>query len=577
VTDLLRFARRYMVPFLPWYVLGTLALLGTNALSVTIPLYLAAGVDALAQGEAGRDEVLTNALIVAAMGLLVVLIRTASRVAYFTPGRLVEAQLKRDLFEAILHHQPSFLRTWTTGDLFSRVSSDVNMVRLLAGFGVLTAVNAAIALVMAGGQMVRLSPELAIWLLGPIVVALVVVQLAIRWMFELMRILQEQLAQLSGTALATYKGVATVQAFVAEEAFQQRFDELNERYLRTTLQRSQLRSGLGPVLDLAAALDVFLLLYIGGPMVVEGRLTVGELVAFTALVGFVVLPLRTSSFLLSIIKQAQAALERIDVILQTPPDRPELPSPAPAPGEAPALRLRNLSFSYPGSDRPALEGITLDLPAGATLGVLGLTGSGKTTLLHCLARLYNPPRGTVLVDGVDLLDLDLDEWRDALTLVSQRPFLFSESVRDNILLGREEPATLERALDLAALRPDIEALPEGVQTRVGESGVRLSGGQRQRTALARGLIRPHQVLLLDDVLSAVDHATEAQLIHTLRRSDRRTTTILVAHRVSALQHADLVLVLQGGRQVDLAPPAVLRERAGPYRDTWRQQQHEVAS
>lgn len=572
MSDLLRFARTYMGPYLPWYAAGTLALLGTNALSVTIPVYLAAGVDALAQGEAGAGEVLQNAVIVALMGLVVILIRTASRVAYFTPGRLVEAQLKRDLIEAILRQQPSFLRNYDTGDLFSRVSSDVGMLRLLAGFGVLTAVNAVIAFVLAGAQMARLSPELALWLLGPIAVALLLVQLSIRWMFELMRLLQVQLAELSAQALATYKNIATVQGFVAEPTFQQRFDELNHRYLDTTLRRSQIRAGLGPVLDLAASLDVFLLLYVGGPMVAEGTLTVGELVAFTALVGFVVLPLRTSSFLLTIVKQAQAALERIDAVMDAPVDRPDLPNPAAAPTQAPALSVRALSFQHAGADQPALSGLSFELPAGATLGILGLTGSGKTTLLSCLARLHNPPRGTVLVDGVDVLDLDLHGWREALTLVPQRPFLFSESVRDNILLGVEQPGLLERALQLTALGPDIEALPEGANTRVGESGVRLSGGQRQRTALARGLIRQHHLMLLDDVLSAVDHSTEAQLIDALTAPGRPVTTVIVAHRISALMHADLVLVLHDGKQVDLGPPHELLHRDGLFRDTWRQQQ-----
>ena len=577
MLPLLRFIRRYMWPYSHWYLAGTVALVATNWLSVTIPMYLASGVDALAKDGAGAPEVARSALIVGIMGLAVIVVRAASRVMYFTPGRFVERAVKRDLFQSMLRHQPTFLRQWETGDLFSRVSSDVNMVRLLAGFGVLQLVNAVLAVVFAGGQMVRMSPELAIYLMLPMAVALVVVQLFIQRMFVLIKRLNVELAALSSHILASYRGVATVQSFVAEDAFTERFDALNEGYLATMLERSQIRAALGPTLSFAADVNIFLLLWIGGPLAIRGDISVGELVAFTTLVAYVTQPLRASSFLYSVVKQAQASLERIDEIEAMPPDRPELPSPRPAPTQAPTLSVQHLTFRYPGADTDTLHDVSFEVAPGTTLGVLGLTGSGKSTLLSVLARLYNPPAGTVLVDGADLLTLDLDGWREAATFVPQRPFLFSESVADNILLGLDDPDRLATAIHMASLSADMEALPEGTRTMVGEAGVRLSGGQRQRTALARGLVRPHVVLLLDDVLSAVDHATEKELIQTIQGAGARaaTTTLIVAHRVSALQHADRVIVLDHGRVVDEGTPEELLAREGLYRDTWQQQQAEV--
>jgi ATP-binding cassette subfamily B protein len=454
------------------------------------------------------------------------------------------------------------------------------MLRLLSGFGVLQVVNVVFALALAGGQMVRISPLLAGYLLVPVLIALVIVQLFIRRLFLLLRRMQVELASMSDHVLASYRGIATVHGFAAGDAFSERFDDLNEQYRTTLIQRSEIRALLQPTLTLAVSVDVFLLLFVGGPMAVRGEITVGEVVALTALVAWVSIPLRASAFLVSVLKQAQAALERIDVLLYTPPDRPELPD-ATAPGDAaPTVELRHLTYAWPGQSEPALRDISLTLPAGSSLGILGLTGSGKSTLLSLLSRLRNPPRGTILVDGVDILDLDLDQWRERVTVVPQRAFLFSESIHDNILLGVTDQARLDRVLDLTALAPDIAALPEGVRTEVGESGVRLSGGQRQRCALARGLARSHRMLLLDDVLSAVDHATEAQLIDTLRNDPQGATTVLVAHRVSALLHCDQVLVLDGGRAVDLGAPADLLERPGLFRDTWEQQraeQEEVAS
>jgi ATP-binding cassette subfamily B protein len=575
---LLRFTRRYVVPYAHWYAGGLLALIATNALSVTIPLYLAEGIDALAHGARDLHAIGRSAVIIAAMGAVTIVVRTVSRVLFFTPGRLVEARLKHDLFAAILRHQPVFLRRFETGDLFSRVSADVNMLRLAAGFGVLQLANAILAVLFAGGQMARVSPTLAAWLVPPILVALVLMQVSIQRMFLLMRRVQVELATLSSHVLASYRGVATVQGFAAEDAFLAGFDAKSEAWLRTTVGQSTLRAFLGPILALAVDVDVFLLLLIGGPMAVRGEITVGELVAFTTLVAYVSRPLRASSFLYSIVKQAQAALERFDAIVEAPVDRPDLPHPAAPPERAPAIELRDLTFTWPGASAPSLEHVSVTIPAGSTLGVLGPTGSGKSTLLTLLARLYDPPPGTILVDGTDLRRIDLDGWRDRTTLVPQRPFLFSESLADNVLLGRDDPALLARVLDQAALGPDVAVLPEGTATLVGETGVRLSGGQRQRTALARGLARDHLVLLLDDVLSAVDHATERELVGTLRGAGGhgRVTTVLVAHRVSALRHADHVLVLEGGRVVDQGRPDELLQRPGLFRDTWLQQQAEDA-
>lgn len=582
MPSLLPFMRRYMLPWWPWYLAGFVALVLTNGLSVSIPLQIARGVDALTAGADGRPDVLRAAIAVALMGAAVIGVRTASRVLFFTPGRYVEAAVKRDLFDALLRQQPTFLRQYETGDLFSRVGNDVNMLRLLGGFGVLQIANTFLALGFATAQMTSLDATLTMWLVLPLAVALGLVQLIIRRMFELMRTLQIQQAELSSWILSTYRGVATVHGFAAEPAFLRRFNEHNDANLRTMLEQSTMRAVLGPTLSLAADVDIFLVLLIGGPRVIQGDLSVGELVAFTTLIGFVTNPIRSSSFLLSIVRQAQAALERVDSILYAPVDRPEGADGHPAPAEPPALEVRHLTFAYPSAGEPALSDLSFTLAPGQTLGVLGLTGAGKSTLLRLMARLYNPPPGTVFVDGVDLRDLDLDDWRRRCTLVTQRPFLFSESLAENILLDdpTAQPERLTRVLELCQLTPDLQAMPDGTATRVGESGVRLSGGQRQRAALARGLARATPVLLLDDVMSAVDHATETQLIRTLR--DRSAggpapTTLLVANRISALQHADLVLVLERGRIAALAPPEVLREQEGLYRETWLRQQGESAA
>ncbi|MCO4745556.1 MAG: ABC transporter ATP-binding protein [Proteobacteria bacterium] len=567
----LRFARAYLTPYLPWYVGGVLALAATNWIAVTIPRVLAEAIDTLMLGDP-NGIVYGLAGHIALLGLAVMVTRSVSRIAFFTPGRLVEAQVKTDLFNRLLRHQPTFYADWPTGDLVSRTSSDVNFVRLLAGFGALQVCNATLAIALVATQMVNIAPGLAIWVVLPVALGLAFALLFIRRMFQLVHEMQAALAALSDLILSSYQGVATIQAFNAGDAFYDRFEKHNQQHLRASLLRAQMRAAIGPVLALTGSLNVFLLLYLGGPMAIRGEISAGELIAFTMLIAYVSGPLRSISFLLAIFKQSQAAIERVNEIMDPEIERPDLPNPIAASAEAPHITVDGLSFSYPEApEDQVLSDVTVDIPAHSTLGIFGPTGSGKTTLLRCIARLYNPDSPSVRFDGTDVREIDLDGLREQIAYVPQRAFLFSESVRHNILLGTEDNGRLDKVIELAALGPDIAALPNGLDTEVGETGVMLSGGQRQRTALARGLVRPHGLLILDDVLSAVDHKTEAQLLASMRSSAKRPTTIIVANRISALAHADQIVVLEEGRVTAIGPHDQLIHTPGIYRDTWDRQ------
>ena len=561
-----------MAPYSHWYGVGVLALLATALLSVSIPVLIGEAIDVLRTGSDPTGVLPYNAMLIAIMGAVLIFVRWGSRLLFFTPGRLVEAQVKHDLVATLIKQQPVFYDRWPTGDLVSRASSDVNFLRLLSGFVVMQIINATVSFGLGVGQMMRISPTLALYTLIPILVGFGVIQIFIKRMFTLVKLMQEDLAALSDHVLSSYQGVATIHGFTAAGAFMKRFDASNERYRDTSMKRADMRAVISPTMGLTATFNVFLVLYVGGPMAIHGDVSIGELVAFTSLLTFLTGPLRSVSFLVSAAKQSQAALERIDVILQEPPLRPDLPDAIPAPTAPAHLHVEHLSFAYPDEpDQEVLHDISFDLPAGATLGILGPTGSGKTTLLRCLARLYNPPVDSVFVDGNDITAIDLDGWRRTLAFVPQRAFLFSESVAQNILLGDVPPSELAEALSLAAMDVDVAALPQGKDTRVGEAGVMLSGGQRQRTALARGLIRSPGTLILDDVLSAVDHSTESQLIQSLRDRGTTPTTVIVANRISALQHADLILVMEAGHVVDRGRHSELCERPGLYRDTWERQ------
>jgi ATP-binding cassette subfamily B protein len=561
------------------YLAGAAFVWLTNYLSVSIPGQIGHAIDALrAEASVGR-----YVAAIAAMGLGVIVVRTLSRILIFNPGRHLEYHLRRDLFAHLLRLQPSFYATHKRGDIVSRASNDVTWVRTLVGYGGLQVVNVTIAVALTGWKMVALSPRLTLMVLLPIAVGSVLVQWGIQRLFHLSRRSQEQLGEISEHVLGSLQGVGAIQGFVAEEAFIGRFEERNLDWLKTSMQLAVVRAVALPLLVLAGGISMFALIAIGGPMVLAGSLTVGELAAFTALLAVFLPPLRSLGWMMSVIQRGRAALERVFELMDAPIERPEgVEGRVLERGRGPSIEIRDLSFAYPDEPgRPVLDGLSASIGGASVVGLFGRTGSGKSTLLRVLARLYNPPPGTVFVDGVDLTELDLGSWRSRLAVVPQRPFLFSDTIAANVGLASGDGSYgVEEALERAAFANDIEALPNGLETVVGERGIMLSGGQRQRVALARGLYRGGDLLILDDVLSAVDHRTEAQLVETVSglTEERDGPTVLIAsHRQSALRHCEQILVLDGGRLVDCGTHSELIDRPGVYRDTWSVQSQHPAS
>ncbi len=555
----------YLRPHQRVLLLGVGLLLATNALDKAIPWLLQHAIDSLKDGalHAVRDFALVTIAIAAVMWA----IRTFSRIVVFNVGRDVEYELRNELLARLHLLGPSFFQRMGTGDIMSRATNDLGQVRLLVGFGVLHVVNSVFAYVGALALMLAISPRLTLFALIPVPLFVLATRYFSRALFRRSRASQEALATLADRAQETLAGIRLVRAFAVEDHAEERFDDANQTALRRNMDLVLLRGLMWPVLMVLSSVGTLVVIWMGGSMVISGELTIGQFAAFNAYLGQLVWPTMAFGFLLSVVQRGRASYERVRRVLDAEPDVVEAEGARRPAGEG-ALAVRDLSYAYDG--RAALEDVSLDVPAGGSVAVVGRTGSGKSTLAALLPRLLPTPEETVYLDGDDVTDLELHGLRRAVGYAQQEPFLFSTTIARNIgfaLDDPEAPDAMRRIRDAAreaAVLEEIESLPDGFDTVVGERGVQLSGGQKQRIALARALLNEPCVLVLDDPLSAVDARTEAQILKALDRAGEGRTVVLVTHRVAAASRTDAIVVLEQGRVVERGTHEELVGSGGIY-------------
>lgn len=583
VSRLYRFWREYARRYRWHYALGILFLVATNGLTVAIPGFVEQGIDDLEQGRGASSAAMWGLAILAA-GVAIIVVRTLSRTLFFNPGRTVQFRMKNALFDRLLEQSQVFFDRMRPGEIISRGTADTDGVRVLIGFASLQLFNVVLTLLFTLGAMFISNWEVALYCGLPLVAAALVLRVAVRAMWDYIIAVQEQIASLSTNILETYNGAAVVQAFCAEEGAKARFSEQNDELLRLNLKLAAVQAWLLPVVSVVGNLCLVALLWVGGGLVTNDKMTVGELAAFVVYINILVTALTSFGWFINAVQRGFASLGRVYDVIDADNPRPpgELPMPADEDGGY-AVSVRGLDFRYPasgdeGDSDKVLEGVSFEAAPGEIVGVFGLTGSGKSTLLNVIGRVYDPPPGTVFVGGTDVRDIRVRDYWDQVAYVPQGAFLFSTSVRDNIALGErgdeiDDARVLEAAED-AALAEELDSLVDGIDTKVGERGITLSGGQRQRTALARAFYRDGKLMLLDDCMSAVDHATEKRLIDAIYKRAEGATTFIVSHRISVLKRADKVIVLDEGRLVATGVHDELAELEGPYRRAWRLQQAE---
>ena len=572
LAPLFAYMRRYR-----WgYLWGTLSCVATNAVAVQFPRVIQVAID-----EMGHGVVRSRILLFAGLLVLIAVIKGvflyAQRWILIGISREIEFDLRNDLFLNLERQDSGFYQRYRTGDIMARLTNDLNAVRNMLGPALMYSANTVFFTVGALYYVLLISPWLTLLALAPMPLASILVQYLGSRIHDRFEHIQASFSEISSQAQENYSGARLIRAFAREDSEIGLFERLNLQYIKRALRLVQLMGMLWPSLEFILGVSMIITLMAGGHLVIEHRITVGQFVAFNTYMILLIWPIIAVGWVVNLFQRGTASMKRIDELLKAAPAINDSTADASIPADAVLqgeIEFRGLSFNY--EDTAVLHDISLTVPAGSSLAIVGPTGSGKTTLVSLLSRMYEAPEGSLLIDGRPIRDFPLAVLRRNIGMVPQETFLFSETIRENLTFGapHAEPEAMLEAAQAAHIRLEFEEFPQGFETMVGERGVTLSGGQKQRAAIARALLRRPAILILDDALASVDTYTEERILGGLRGYTAASTTILISHRVSTVRNADQIAVLDRGRIVEIGKHDELLALDGYYASLYQKQQLE---
>jgi len=598
---------RPLIPYLKRYrsglFWGGLCVLFNNGIWILFPQVIRRAINDLHSGVT-REKLFTYSLAILAIALIKGIFQFLTRWVVIGISRDIEFDLRNDLFSHLERLSYSYYQRNRTGDIMARATNDLNAVRMLLGPAIMYSANTLVFTAGALGFMLAISPKLTIYAFLPLPIASVVIQYFGRRIHERFERIQAMFSDISARAQENFSGARVIRAYVQEQSEIAAFENANQEYIRRSLGLVRLMGMLWPTLELMLGAAVVIVLWLGGREVLMGKMNVGDFVAFNTYMVQLTWPVIALGWVINIFQRGTASMVRINEILTENPEIADNIGPSDdrvigpsepkcastesdkvfrspdgpitrSPDFAGEIEFCNLNFAYNGVS--VLKDISLRIPAGSSLAIVGPTGSGKTTLVDLIPRIYDAPPGAVLIDGKPVLDFPLDFLRRQIGFVPQETFLFSATIRENIAFGIKDESgeavleDIKAAAEAANIAQDIESFPDGYNTAVGERGITLSGGQKQRTAIARALLRSPRILILDDALSSVDTHTEDKILNHLREIMHGRTTIFISHRVSTVRNADRIAVLHQGHIVELGTHDELIARNGYYTELYNKQ------
>jgi len=570
-----KYYKKYMWRFL----IGILALIMVNYAQLEIPRLTGELIDGLAELRFGQSDILRIVGLIGIIGIVITLGRFFWRIGIIGASRLIDYDIRNEMFEKSLHLSQDFYSTHKVGGLMAYFINDVQAVRMAIGPGMIMFVDAIFLGSLVLFRMASLSPQLTYLVVLPLTTIAVAGTYLGNRMRKRFKLAQKAFEELSDFTQESFSGISVVKAFVKEGIELREFLKTNQNTKDKNIAYVRLATILQVLVQSIVSLVFILIIIFGSRLILstegtENAFTIGRLVAFSTYFGLLVWPITAITMIIRVRSQGTASLERIDEILYAPIDVFDADDVLDITELKGDITFKDLSFTYPDGETPALEHINIDIKAGQTVGVLGRTGSGKTSIVDLLLRIHNVKRGQLFIDGVDIMQIPLKTLRENFGYVPQDGFLFSDTIKNNITLGLHHDPDIQKVEDVAMMsdvHDNIIHFKDGYETIIGERGVTLSGGQKQRVSIARALIKNATILILDDAVSAVDTATEEKILDNLKKTRQGKTTLMIAHRISTVKYADMIILIDEGEVVATGSHETLLKTSELYKKMVQQQ------